>query len=60
MTHINLNHARTRLAIRDSDIAPRETRAANTLNMSVGSRLGIIRSYEYGGSRPELRPLTFD
>lgn len=46
--------------IRNREVAPRETRAANTLNMSVGSRLGIVRSYEYGGSRPELRPLTFD
>jgi hypothetical protein len=57
MTHINLNHARTRLSIRDSDVAPREFRAANTLDMSAGARLGIVRSYGYGESRPELRPL---
>jgi hypothetical protein len=44
-------------SIRDSDVAPREFRAANTLDMSAGARLGIVRSYGYGESRPELRPV---
>lgn len=51
-------------AIRDSDVAEmidrRELRAANTLDMSVGYRLGVSGNYQYGQSRPELRPLVTD
>lgn len=46
--------------IQNRALAPRELRAANTLNMSIGSRLGIVRSYGYGESQPELRPLVTD
>lgn len=43
--------------LNDREMSPRELRAANSLDMSIGARLGIVRSYGYGESRPELRPL---